>query len=122
MNITLEQIAYLGSLVYIGICIATLIASYVFHKLSANWVIGVMVILNGISCNCFILTEDIKLLYGIRIFMGFTQAFVVIHGPVWVNEYSPSESNSRWLAMLHGAVVIGIISGYIMTALIDIFF
>lgn len=52
-----------------------------------------------------------------RFILGLTQAFVVIHAPVWTNEHSPTNSSSRWLAMLHSAVVLGIISGYIITSI-----
>jgi|JI10StandDraft_1071094.scaffolds.fasta_scaffold383708_2 MFS family permease len=81
-----------------------------------------MVILNAIACYGFISTVNIHYLYGIRFVLGFTQAFVVIHGPVWVNEFSPPDSSSRWLAMLHGAVVVGILGGYLITAVFENYF
>jgi MFS family permease len=52
-----------------------------------------------------------------RFMLGFTQAFCVIYGPVWVNEFSPRNSNTKWMAILHSFVVIGIMIGYIMGAL-----
>jgi MFS family permease len=52
-----------------------------------------------------------------RFILGLTQAFVVIHAPVWANEYSPPKESSRWMAMLHSAVVLGIIGGYITTSI-----
>lgn len=52
-----------------------------------------------------------------RFMLGFTQAFCVIYGPVWVNEFSPRESNTKWMAILHSFVVIGVMAGYIMGAI-----
>jgi len=40
----------------------------------------------------------------------------VIYGPVWVNEFSPKASNTKWMALLHSFVVIGIMAGYIVGA------
>ena len=109
-------------MVYIGLCFATLFGSFIFHKISANYILAVMVILNAVACYIFILVDDIIILYALRFALGFTQAFVVIHGPVWVNEFSPQESGARWLAMLHSAVVIGILGGYMMTAIFENYF
>ena len=94
LGISLEQVAYLGSIVYIGLCVATLFGSCIFHAISAKYIIAVMVILNAVACYCFVCFKDLYILYGLRFALGFTQAFVVIHGPVWVNEYSPQESSS----------------------------
>ena len=52
-----------------------------------------------------------------RFMLGFTQAFCVIYGPVWVNEFSPKKSNTKWMAILHSFVVIGVMFGYIMGAI-----
>lgn len=41
----------------------------------------------------------------------------MIYGPVWVNEFSPRESNTKWMAILHSFVVIGVMSGYIIGAI-----
>lgn len=41
----------------------------------------------------------------------------MIYGPVWVNEFSPKNSNTKWMAILHSFVVIGVMVGYIMGAI-----
>jgi len=112
----------MNSIVYIGLCVASLFGSFLFQKISANYLISFMVILNAVACYLFVMTSNILHLYLIRFVLGFTQAFVVIHGPVWVNEFSPEESSSRWLAMLHGAVVVGILGGYLITAIFENYF
>ena len=44
--------------------------------------------------------------------MGFSQAFCVIYGPVWVNEFSPGRLTTRWMGILQAAVPLGIMLGY----------
>ena len=46
LSITQEQIAYLGSIVYLGLCCSTLFASYIFRLIPAKWLIIVMVMVS----------------------------------------------------------------------------
>jgi MFS family permease len=57
-------------------------------------------------------------LYLTRFILGFSQAFVVIYAPVWINEFSPAEANTRWMAGFHSACVVGILGGYIVAQVI----
>lgn len=118
LNFNSEQIAYLGSLVYLGLWAATFFGSFVFQKFQAKWVICLMVFLNSIWWLIFALSYKIYVLYAARFVLGFTQAFVVIYAPVWINEFSPAEANTRWMAAFHSAWVIGILGGYIITQVI----
>jgi MFS family permease len=36
----------------------------------------------------------------------------VIYGPVWVNEFSPPESTTKWMGLLQAAVPLGVMLGY----------
>ena len=72
---------------------------------------------NAIACFLFSVSSNIWFLYAMRFMLGFTQAFCVIYGPVWVNEFSPKKSNTKWMAILHSFVVIGIMVGYIFGAI-----
>lgn len=72
LKISVEQISYLNSLVYIGLCVASLLGSYLFHKVSANFLISSMVIVNAIACYGFVSTTNIWILYSIRFVLGFT--------------------------------------------------
>jgi MFS family permease len=49
LNISQEQIAYLGSIVYIGLCVSTLFASYIFKLFSAKYIIAIMIFLNSLA-------------------------------------------------------------------------
>mmetsp|Transcript_107343 Transcript_107343/g.148422 ORF Transcript_107343/g.148422 Transcript_107343/m.148422 type:complete len:80 (+) Transcript_107343:562-801(+) len=41
--------------------------------------------------------------------------------PIWVDHFSPLDSKSRWMTLLTGAVGLGMIFGYIMSAAISSF-
>lgn len=42
-----EQMAYLGSFVYLGLCAATFFGSFVFQKFQTKWVLSFMVFFNA---------------------------------------------------------------------------
>lgn len=107
----------MGSLVYFGLSVSSLFVSIIFQKLKASWVLGIMMIGNALACFIFSVSSNILLLYFMRFMLGFTQAFCVIYGPVWVNEFSPRENNTKWMAILHSFVVIGVMAGYIIGAI-----
>jgi MFS family permease len=67
---------------------------------------------NTLFCVMFSFSYNLPLMYLSRIGMGITQAFCVIYGPVWVNEFSPPESTTRWMGLLQSAVPLGVMLGY----------
>ncbi len=81
--------ALMGSLVYFGLSVSSLFVSVIFQKLRANWVLGINMIANAVACFLFSVSSNLWVLYIMRFMLGFTQAFCVIYGPVWVNEFSP---------------------------------
>ena len=54
--------------------------------------------------------------------MGATEAFIVIYGPVWVNNYAPLEYSTTWMGILHSCTVLGVVAGYIVASIIINFF
>jgi MFS family permease len=109
--------ALMGSLVYFGLSVSSLFVSLIFQKISANYVLGITMIANAVACFVFSFSSNWWVLASMRFMLGFTQAFCVIYGPVWVNEFSPRKSNTKWMAILHSFVVIGIMVGYIFGAI-----
>lgn len=109
--------AFMGSIVYFGLCVSSLLVSLIFHKFSASWVLGLNMIANAVACFIFSVSSNHLVLYLMRFTLGFTQAFCVIYGPVWINEFSPRESNTQWMAIQNSFAVIGVMIGYIFGAL-----
>jgi MFS family permease len=54
--------------------------------------------------------------------MGVTEAFIVIYGPVWVNNYSPPEHSTKWMGLLHLCTVLGVVFGYLVAGVTINFF
>jgi MFS family permease len=54
--------------------------------------------------------------------MGATEAFIVIYGPVWVNNYSPIEHSTTWMGILHSCTALGVVLGYLVASIIINFF
>ena len=54
--------------------------------------------------------------------MGMTEAFLVIYGPVWVNNYSPKNKSTLWMGFLHSCTIFGMITGYIVSGIVINFF
>jgi Arabinose efflux permease len=95
MGMSYQQEAAVGSLIYIGVCSASLIVSITFQRYSASKVIILMLTINCFFCLLFSFSYNIAIMYIARIGMGFTQAFCVIYAPVWTNEFSPRNQCTR---------------------------
>lgn len=122
VNMSFQEQAALGSLVYLGVSSASLIVSTVFQQFSAAKTLVLMLMLNVGFCLMFSFSFNLYLMYVARIGMGFTQAFCVIYGPVWINEFSPPQSTTRWMGLLQAAVPLGIMLGYTISGTIINFF
>lgn len=96
VKLSYQEEAALGSLVYLGLSIASLIVPLVFQHYSAAKTLIVMITVNLGFCLLFSFTfNNIYVMYGARFGMGFTQAFSVIYAPVWTNEFSPHAKATR---------------------------
>lgn len=105
--LTFSEQALIGSLVYLGLSFASLFVSILFNKFGAAKVCGYVLFLNSCSCFLFSFTKDKYTMYFTRILMGMTESFIVIYGPVWVNNYSPPEHSTKWMGILHSSSAIG---------------
>ena len=110
--------ALLGSLVYLGLSFASIFVSLIFTKYTPNKVCSVVLFLNCISCFIFSFSIRKRILFLARFIMGVTEAFIIIYGPVWVNNYSPQEYSATWMGILHSCSVIGVFLGYLVTSIV----
>ena len=113
-----KEQALLGSLVYLGLSTASLFTSLIFSKFSPSKVCAVVLILNCISCFVFSFSSNKYIMFPRRFMMGVTEAFIVIYGPVWVNNYSPSNHSAKWMGILHSCTALGVVLGYLIAGLI----
>lgn len=118
LNLNYTQQALLGSLPNFGISFASFFVSPLIKKFTAKTLLSVALFLNIGFCALFSLSTNLLALYFSRFFMGFTQAFWVIYGPVWTNNFSPKDRQTTWLGLLQGFSPLGIICGYLVTGLV----
>ena len=114
--------ALIGSLVYLGLSFASIFVSMIFSKFGPSKVCSLILLLNCISCFTFSLSSNKIILFSMRFLMGATEAFIVIYGPVWVNNYSPLEYSTTWMGILHSCTVLGVVTGYVTASIIINFF
>jgi MFS family permease len=117
LKIDYTQQAAMGSLVYLGLSLASVFVSPCFKKYRAKNVVAVSIVINSIFCGLLSWSRDLYIIYACRLMMGFSQAFSVIYGPVWVNEFSPVGSSTMWMGILHSFVALGIMLGYMVAAM-----
>jgi MFS family permease len=122
INLDYSEQALLGSLVYLGLSCSSLFVSVIFSNYSPSKVCSSVLLLNCLSCFTFSLTSNKIILFVTRFLMGATEAFIVIYGPVWVNNYSPLEYSTTWMGILHSCTVLGVVTGYISASIIINFF
>lgn len=122
INFNYSEQALIGSLVYLGLSFASLFVSMIFSKFGPSKVCSLILLLNCISCFTFSLSSNKIILFSMRFLMGATEAFIVIYGPVWVNNYSPLEYSTTWMGILHSCIVLGVVTGYVTASIIINFF
>ena len=113
-----SELALIGSLVYLGLSFASIFVSLIFSKYSPSKVCSIVLLFNCLSCFSFSLSTSKPILFLMRFIMGITEAFIVIYGPVWVNNYSPLEYSATWMGILHSCSVVGVFLGYLVTSII----
>ena len=122
INLDYKEQALLGSLVYLGLSCASLFVSLIFSRFSPSKVCSAILLLNTICCFTFSFTQYKAVLFTMRFCMGVTEAFLVIYGPVWVNNYSPLQHQTKWMGILHSCSVLGVVLGYIVAGIVINFF
>jgi MFS family permease len=118
LGLNYTQQGLLGSLPNFGISVASFLVSYLIGKFQTKRILTLAIIFNVAFCILFALSENLYALYVSRFFMGFTQAFWIIYGPVWTNYFSPHERQTTWLGFLQGFSPLGILS-FLKTSLIN---
>lgn len=118
IKLSYKEQALIGSLVYLGLSFASIFCSSLFRKFGASKVCSIMMLLNSICCFIFSFSNNKMILFSCRFIMGVTEAFIVIYGPVWVNNYSPQEHSTKWMGILHTFSALGVILGYIIAGVV----
>ena len=114
--------ALLASLLYLGISFSSIFVGLIFSRYSPGKVCSIVLSINSFSCFIFSYSSDKIIAFLMRFFMGSTEAFLVVYGPVWVNNYSPLDRSATWMGILHSCSVGGVFLGYLIASIINNFF
>ncbi|KOB59678.1 hypothetical protein PFHG_01437 [Plasmodium falciparum HB3] len=114
----IEQ-SLLGSLVYFGLIIGTIMASILFELLSAKLLVTISIILLSISLYIFSHANCITFMYISRFVNGLCQAIPVVYLPVWVDEFSPDEKATQWMSYIQLASIGGTVFGYFLGGILS---
>ncbi|SOV22527.1 sugar transporter, putative [Plasmodium sp. DRC-Itaito] len=114
----IEQ-SLLGSLVYFGLIIGTIMASVLFELLSAKLLVTISIILLSISLYIFSHANCITFMYISRFVNGLCQAIPVVYLPVWVDEFSPDEKATQWMSYIQLASIGGTVFGYFLGGILS---
>jgi len=116
------QLGLLGSLVYVGLILGSLLGGVAFSDWDSRIVLSLAALLTGVSLIVFPLSGSFAaLVYFSRLLDGFSQIFGVIYCPVWVDLFAPEKWKTLWLTFLQLSVPLGVILGYAFTALLQTF-
>ena len=118
IHLDFKEQALIGSLVYLGLSFASLFVSLFFNRYGPAKVCSCVLILNTFCCFVFSISKMKYVLFASRFLMGVSEAFIVIYGPVWVNNYSPSQHSAKWMGILHSCTALGVIVGYLCASIV----
>ncbi|KAF0719500.1 Aste57867_1000 [Aphanomyces stellatus] len=117
-NMNAREQGWLGSVVYIALCAASPLSAVAYKHLDAKTVLAVSLVLNNLCVLGFALTptgydSSSLILITMRALIGFTQSFLCVYTPLWVDAFSPRASVAGWMSYLQGSVPLGVMFGYL---------
>ena len=80
----------LGSIVFIGLTVGSIFATYLFQASNTKILLTVVVLLNSLTLFLFTQFTSYWLCATNRFFAGFFQVFICIYYPVWADRFGGS--------------------------------
>ena len=108
------SLGLVGSLVYEGIAIGSLLAGPLLSTVSPRRCTQITLMLNTAATLLFGLSTSTSMLLTFRFFIGLLQAVPAVYFPVWVDEFAPAASATVWMATIQGTAPFGILIGYLV--------
>eukprot|EP00347_Sterkiella_histriomuscorum_P015691 403356061 len=116
LNIDNVELGVLGSLVYLGLTVGSMVATPIFSYMKAKYILILSFLLNAGSLILFTVSTNLWILSLSRFLVGFCQVFVCIYFPVWVDTFGKPDKKTLMLTLLMLAPPIGVVLGYLITA------
>ncbi|KAG8348975.1 putative major facilitator superfamily sugar transporter [Trypanosoma vivax] len=112
---TLEQ-GMLSASVFLGCIFGCPLAGYLYSRYSAKSVLVRSLLLHTLFTLCLASLTLYWIAILSRFLIGVTLSFIFIYVPIWVDEFSPRECQSLWMASHNAGVPIGVLVGYLCGA------
>ena len=108
----------MGSLVFMGLVIGSVTASFVFYKISYKLIIIVSLLLNGFALWSFTAFSNYYAMCLARFLAGYSQIYLTIYIPLYIDTYVKKSQKSFLMGMVITSAPIGVVIGYAMTGFI----
>lgn len=112
------EMGVMGSMVFFGLFLGSITASFIMHIFEHKTIIWLSLCINGASLWLLTMTSNFYLMCFSRLITGFSQIFITIYVPVFLDAYSTPKSKSFMLSWILVMPPIGVVVGYAMTTYI----
>ena len=121
LNLDNSELGLFGSLVFLGVIIGSLISLSIINTFNRKYILMIFLILCGFALLFFTQTKNYFLLCVDRVVIGIFQAFISIYLPLWIDQFGIEKKKTTMIAFIQTAPCLGIVLGYIMTSLLNIY-
>ena len=111
------QLGSLGSLVFFGITVGSVVAGPCFNNYASKWIVTISFAFEAFFLWLFCQSDSVLEIGMSRFACGFFQVFSYIYFPVWVDQYGLTDHKTMWLTYLQLGVPVGTMLGYVLTAI-----
>jgi MFS family permease len=116
------EVGSLGSLVYVGEVIGSMIAIPVYQKVPVKFVLLACIVCQSVMLLTFAFSSNnFRAMATARFFTGLFQVFISIFGPIWCDTHAPADRKTTWITYFIVATPAGMVAGYLLTALVQSF-
>jgi MFS family permease len=119
MNLSNIDFGTIGSIVYIGQTLGSILATGVLQSCNAKFILCSCLFLNIFTLVLFTLTNNYLLLLFCRMCTGMFQVFFCIYMPIWTDTYGNDAQKTKWLTYMLISSPLGVIIGYGMAAVLQ---
>lgn len=112
------KMGVMGSMVFFGLFIGSISASFILYVFQHKTIIWMSLCLNGASLWIFTMESNFIYMCISRILTGFSQIFITIYIPIYIDAYATQKQKSFLLSWVLVMPPIGVVVGYAMTSYI----
>eukprot|EP01134_Creolimax_fragrantissima_P001562 CFRG1562T1 len=121
-DLTLTESGLLSSLLYLGLSVASLISAPTLHYVQSKPALVGSLVMNVASNSLFAWAPSKNMLLLSRFLVGMSQAVLVVYTPIWVDEFAPPESCTKWMSLMQAGVPLGVMQGYLVSGLLTAYY